>query len=123
MVALHEQWDNSDGDLSCLGDWFCCWCLLGMVYPPLKFAGVVCWDINHVKFSCLVKFSFEHLFSMDWELWCGWLECSGLVSLEQNRKISLAELVHRKEWCADVAMFVHLLADGWDVLQCQLISG
>ena len=30
-----------------------------MVFPPKKFAWVVCWDVNHVKFCVCVKFAFK----------------------------------------------------------------
>ena len=71
----------------------------GKVDPPWKFAGVgvVCWKFNHVKFSYLVKLAFKDLFSLDWELWCGWFEHCGFVSLEQFGWLSFAELVHGQQ--------------------------
>ena len=85
-MMLHEQWDSPDGDLFGLRDCFCIGCLLGMVDDPSKFAGVgiVSWNVNHVKFSCLVKFSFEDLLPGDSELWHRWFEHCGLFTLEQN---------------------------------------
>ena len=56
-----------------------------MVFPPKKFAWVVCGDINHVKFSCFVKFSFKDLFTGEYELWDGWFEHCGFFTLEEDR--------------------------------------
>ena len=64
-----------------------------MVVPPVKFVWGECWEVNHIKFSIFVKLAVEDVCARDVDTRCGGLENSGAVTLEENSKVALAELV------------------------------
>ena len=64
-----------------------------MVVPPVKFVWGECWKVNHIKFSISVKLAFEDLFAWDVDARCGGLKDGGAFTLEEDSKVSLAELV------------------------------
>ena len=64
-----------------------------MVVPPVKFVWGECWKVNHIKFGCVVKLPSEDWFAWDVDARCGGLKDSGAFSLEEDSKVSLAELV------------------------------
>ena len=62
MIEVDELWNRLDGDTLCLVEWLSKDSLVNV--PPLKFAWIGACDVNHVKFSGLIKCTMENRFTV-----------------------------------------------------------